>query len=363
MSAHTRSISPLRFLFAFCFCLTRRVGWWQYDERTSQEIEDAFKRPDKFCTILVAGYVYVVDFETMLQQRQNEPSRKRLVKRDLATIPKKGVAGLRIDGTADPQESMSAGGGTTASYHQHPQLHHQSHQHSGHGSSGSSVRSPLPALVANNLISTIAATDAAIRIASDIIDSTLAHASTDSHSSSSASSAYDYHGRRRRSGGDSTTGASGGPNASGSSGGGGGSSRQDLLNEVQEALNMSSSSSSSAHNSAASSSVGGGVLGAAVAAAQASTSPRLDFFSQTIDEFRSLALSNIAESSTDSDSDEDDGDDESGVDIGVQHLSGGGGGHHGGASDSLLVLSSAERLSSAVVGGQSASAPASNQLF
>lgn len=44
----------------------------------------------------MAGYVYVVDFDQMLQQRQTDPLRKRQVKRDLATIPKKGVAGLRL---------------------------------------------------------------------------------------------------------------------------------------------------------------------------------------------------------------------------------------------------------------------------
>lgn len=76
------------------FLLT--LGWWQYDERTCQEIEDAYKNGQKQCTILVAGYVYIVDFDQMLQQRQSDPLRKRQVKRDLATIPKKGVAGLRL---------------------------------------------------------------------------------------------------------------------------------------------------------------------------------------------------------------------------------------------------------------------------
>lgn len=55
-------------------------GWWQYDERTCQEIEDAYKRAQKQCTILVAGNLYNVDFEQMLQKRQTDPSRKRQVK-------------------------------------------------------------------------------------------------------------------------------------------------------------------------------------------------------------------------------------------------------------------------------------------
>lgn len=159
--------------------------------------------------------MYVVDFESMLQQRQNDPSRKRQVKRDLSTTPKKGVAGLRIDGSTE-------------------------------SSSQSNYQTDT------NLISAIAATDAAIRIASNIIDSTLAHAESndtndgDSGSSSSTSSTI----------------------------------RRELLNEVEETLNISNSSS----------------IG---------SPPNLEnFFSTTIDEFRSLALSNIAESDNDSDDDD-----------------------------------------------------------
>lgn len=192
-----------------------RNGWWLYDERTSQEIEESYKKGDKFCTILVAGYVYVVDFESMLQQRQNDPSRKRQVKRDLSTTPRKGVAGLRIDGSTE--SSLSS----TSNYQ-----------------------------IDTNLISTIAATDAAIRIASNIIDSTLAHAES--------SDTYD---------GDSGSGSTSS------------TIRRELLNEVEETLNISNSSS----------------IG---------SPPNLEnFFSTTIDEFRSLALSNIAESDNDSDDD------------------------------------------------------------
>ncbi|XP_018788230.1 PREDICTED: E3 ubiquitin-protein ligase rnf146 isoform X2 [Bactrocera latifrons] len=157
-----------------------RNGWWQYDDRTSQDIEDAFKKGEKSCIILVAGYVYVVDLETMVQQRQNEPSRCRRVKRDLATIPKKGVAGLRIEGNTVITDSNFAS-----------QIYQQQQQQSiavGLGASNTptdsssdlslplnyySMRHPANA---SDFISTIAATDAAIRIASDIIGSTLAHA-------------------------------------------------------------------------------------------------------------------------------------------------------------------------------------------
>ncbi|XP_030573199.1 E3 ubiquitin-protein ligase RNF146-A isoform X2 [Drosophila novamexicana] len=128
-----------------------RNGWWQYDDRTSQDIEEAFKKGDKSCSILVAGYVYIVDLEQLVQQRQNEPSRCRRVKRDLATIPKKGVAGLRIEGNQVTSDTVF-----------------------------SRPSNPTPTAAATGgpatFISTIAARDAAIRIASDIIGSTLAHA-------------------------------------------------------------------------------------------------------------------------------------------------------------------------------------------
>lgn len=41
------------------------------------------------CTIFVAGDVYVLDFDQMLQQRRNDPSRKR-------TMPKLGIAGIHL---------------------------------------------------------------------------------------------------------------------------------------------------------------------------------------------------------------------------------------------------------------------------
>uniref|UniRef100_A0A182JH62 E3 ubiquitin-protein ligase n=1 Tax=Anopheles atroparvus TaxID=41427 RepID=A0A182JH62_ANOAO len=95
-------------------------GWWQYDERTSQELEEAYLEGKKSCKILVAGFVYIVTFEHKCQIRQNDYSRIRRVKRDLVTIQKKGVAGLRLEanaarasastGTSDLNELSSAMG-------------------------------------------------------------------------------------------------------------------------------------------------------------------------------------------------------------------------------------------------------------
>ncbi|XP_076263368.1 E3 ubiquitin-protein ligase rnf146-like [Rhynchophorus ferrugineus] len=74
-----------------------RNGWWQYDERTSRELENSYKKGEKSVELLIAGFLYVIDFENMLQLRRNDPSRRRRIKRDFSTIPKKGIAGIRTE--------------------------------------------------------------------------------------------------------------------------------------------------------------------------------------------------------------------------------------------------------------------------
>ncbi|XP_069090942.1 E3 ubiquitin-protein ligase RNF146-like isoform X1 [Pleurodeles waltl] len=74
-----------------------RNGWWQYDERTSRELEDAFTKGKKNTEMLIAGFLYVADLENMVQFRRNEQGRRRKIKRDITDIPKKGVAGLWLD--------------------------------------------------------------------------------------------------------------------------------------------------------------------------------------------------------------------------------------------------------------------------
>lgn len=74
-----------------------RNGWWQYDERTSRELEEAFVKGRKSTEMLIAGFLYVADLENMVQYRRNEHGRRRKMKRDVVNIPKKGVAGLRLE--------------------------------------------------------------------------------------------------------------------------------------------------------------------------------------------------------------------------------------------------------------------------
>lgn len=72
------------------------AGWWQYDERTSYELEAAYGSGQRACEVLVAGFLYIIDFDRMVQLRRNDPSRRRRIKRDLSSIPKKGVAGIKL---------------------------------------------------------------------------------------------------------------------------------------------------------------------------------------------------------------------------------------------------------------------------
>lgn len=86
-----------------------RNGWWQYDERTSAELEAASAKGEPRCEVLIAGFLYIVDFELMVQFRRNDFSRRRRVKRDLASVPKKGIAGIRLEEPAqDPSSNTAA---------------------------------------------------------------------------------------------------------------------------------------------------------------------------------------------------------------------------------------------------------------
>ncbi|XP_014219824.1 E3 ubiquitin-protein ligase RNF146-A-like isoform X2 [Copidosoma floridanum] len=76
-------------------------GWWQYDPRTNAELETAYKQGKQTCELLIAGFLYIADFTSMFQIRRNNHSRRRRIKRDLCSAPKKGIAGLRLnDSTA-----------------------------------------------------------------------------------------------------------------------------------------------------------------------------------------------------------------------------------------------------------------------
>lgn len=86
----------VRFDEEFQWFYEGRNGWWQYDDRTSQEIEVKFKENDKTFELLIAGFLYVIDLENMVQFRRNDRTRKRKIKRDRTSSPDiKGIAGLK----------------------------------------------------------------------------------------------------------------------------------------------------------------------------------------------------------------------------------------------------------------------------
>ncbi|XP_028295463.1 E3 ubiquitin-protein ligase rnf146-like [Gouania willdenowi] len=90
-----------------------RNGWWQYDERASRELEEAFSKGLKSTEMLIAGFLYVADLESMVQYRRNEHGRRRKIKRDVVDIPKKGVAGLRLEPETLPISALSPVTSTT----------------------------------------------------------------------------------------------------------------------------------------------------------------------------------------------------------------------------------------------------------
>nr|AHY82406.1 ring finger protein 146 [Schmidtea mediterranea] len=69
-------------------------GWWEYEIRSCDEIENAFNSGAIECDIDVSGYTYKIDFKNMLQYRIDRPNRKRTIKRDLSCNDRKGIAGI-----------------------------------------------------------------------------------------------------------------------------------------------------------------------------------------------------------------------------------------------------------------------------
>ncbi|XP_073947210.1 E3 ubiquitin-protein ligase RNF146-A-like isoform X2 [Choristoneura fumiferana] len=73
-----------------------RNGWWKYDERSNVELETAFNAGEPECTLLLAGALYRINFQSMVQMRQSDRTRRRRVQRDTPTLPAKGIAGIKI---------------------------------------------------------------------------------------------------------------------------------------------------------------------------------------------------------------------------------------------------------------------------
>lgn len=128
----------------------RSGGWWEYDPRTADDLEKAYQKHSISilsgqlsnvggsqpptsdavtdaaavaanpaaedgeggqeeegqvtppCELLIAGFLYSIDFGQMIQYRCSDPNRKRMIKRDIiANVDNyKGIAGLRLPNAA-----------------------------------------------------------------------------------------------------------------------------------------------------------------------------------------------------------------------------------------------------------------------
>eukprot|EP00794_Sanderia_malayensis_P004674 gene4674-5283_t len=85
-----------------------RNGWWQYEERASIQLEEAFLNDDQSTELVIAGFIYIVDIKDMVQYRKNYPTRRRRVKRDRAGANKKGIAGLKCTGASQSSSNTEA---------------------------------------------------------------------------------------------------------------------------------------------------------------------------------------------------------------------------------------------------------------
>lgn len=228
-----------------------------------------------------------------MQQRQNEPSRCRRVKRDLATIPKKGVAGLRIEGNQVTSDTVF-----------------------------SRPSNPTPNSAAegspSSFISTIAARDAAIRIASDIIGSTLAHADeltrglaasniSESVNDLSGEQTYSSNPQLQQQHGTAATAA---PAAAGIGASAAGADAVQQISGMGAAATRPRSLASSHSNS---------IQDLMLSATEdlldttqhviETNQHTIDLFEQALNDFQALTMRNFADSSDEDDDDEDDEDD------------------------------------------------------
>lgn len=85
-------------------------GWWLYEQRTSDEIEKAFNDRKKTLRLQISGFYYIIDFESMVQYREEFPSRRRCIKRDRVNADViKGVAGITIREKEQDKEEQIRG--------------------------------------------------------------------------------------------------------------------------------------------------------------------------------------------------------------------------------------------------------------
>lgn len=73
-------------------------GWWLYDKETSSQIEQHYQNSQLIFELLIAGAIYTIDLERMIQFRKDFPNKIRKLKRDRLQLDQstKGIAGIPI---------------------------------------------------------------------------------------------------------------------------------------------------------------------------------------------------------------------------------------------------------------------------
>lgn len=80
----------------FSLVLDLIQGWWKYDSRATEDIEEAFQLNLPEFDLIICGELYVIDLTHRYQYPKADPGRKRSIKRDkVGNLVVKGVAGLK----------------------------------------------------------------------------------------------------------------------------------------------------------------------------------------------------------------------------------------------------------------------------
>jgi len=74
-------------------------GWWEFDGRTSDIIEDAFRQEEPTVSFPIGSRTYEINFEAKRQYQQDDKSKKRTItrstRRDIQNL--RGVAGIPLE--------------------------------------------------------------------------------------------------------------------------------------------------------------------------------------------------------------------------------------------------------------------------
>lgn len=70
-------------------------GWWRFDERLSQDLEEARRLGLGQLETLICGDLYIIDLLGRVQYHKTNPKRRRKIRREIAAnVVVKGIAGI-----------------------------------------------------------------------------------------------------------------------------------------------------------------------------------------------------------------------------------------------------------------------------